>query len=382
METSGRRRGGARSLGPSWVSLLALTLAWLGAGCQGQTGSTSAGTESNASGGGANGAGNGTLTGTTTSGGADTTGTGTAILPTPVGNDEPCSPAADATGVSVFAEHTFQRSQLTAEQRVLYTWTTEEQIAELRAGGPLLSRTEREGLGPGAAYEYFAQASETNAIAALLNQERFAPSRHAWLHPWATRMGWPGESYGNQLLKIVLKPEAWLVKVISGGFSVWDLNGNPIDEQQALDDPARIGVVYFQKDLALDGSECGTFGSRGKHGFREYIVNNPAMIESWSHGTTELLERLQTDIAMVKEFARRIRACPETNGWERWSGDLICNNFTRSSVTELGAYEQALALPSEYYLPQPANMVALIETLEGDLFVPEELEGAAGAGPE
>lgn len=282
----------------------------------------------------------------------------------------------------VFAEQIFDRSQLTAEQRVLYTWTTEEQIAELRAGTPLLSRTEREGLGPGAAYEYFASASETNAVAALLSQERFAPARHAWLHPWATRMGWPGESYGDQLIRIVLKPDAWLVKVVGGQFTVWDLSGTQLDEQQALDNPDRIGVVYFQKDYHLGGTDCGTFGARGKNGFREYILNNPAMIESWSHGTTEILERLQADLALVKEFARRIRACPETHGWERWSGEIICGDFNRDFRTELGAYEQALALTSEYYLPQPANMVALIETLQGDLFVPEELEGAAGAGSE
>ena len=379
METRRLFRGGARGPGLSWVSLLALTLAWLSAGCQGQAGDAAAAdapasttssdstdsTESSASVGGASGS-----------------ATGTIISPMPAGSDEPCSLPTDAARPPVFAEHTFQRSQLTTEQRVLYTWTTEEQIAELRAGGPLLSRTEREGLGPGAAYEYFAQASETNAIAALLSQAEFAPSRHAWLHPWATRMGWPGESYGNQLIKIVLKPDAWLVKVISGQFSVWDLSGNPVDEQQALDNPERIGVVYFQKDAYLGGSECGTFGSLGKDGFREYILNNPAMIESWSHGTAEILERLQADIALVKEFALRIRACPETQSWERWSGDFVCSGFARSSDTELGTYEQALALPSEYYLPQPANMVALIETLEGDLFEPEDVEGAAGAGSE
>jgi len=307
---------------------------------------------------------------------------GILVEPLPTEGDEPCSLPSDATQAPVFAEQLFHRSQLTTEQRVLYTWTTEEQIAELRAGGALLSRTEREGLGPGAAYEYFAQASETSAVAGLLTQERFAPARHAWLHPWATRMGWPGESYGNQLLKIVLKPDAWLVKVISGQFTVWDLSGNQLEEQQALDNPDRIGVVYFQKDPSLGGSECGTFGSSGKQGFREYILNNPAMIESWSHGTTEILERLQADIALVKEFAQRIRACPETRSLERWSGDVICGDFNRNPETELGAYEQALALTSDYYHPQPANMVTLAETLEGDLFVPDALEGAGGAGSE
>jgi len=296
------------------------------------------------------------------------------------GGDEACSLPTDEA--PVFAEQTFERSQLTTERRSLYTWTTEEQIAELRDGGPLLSRTEREGLGPGAAYEYFAQASETDAVAALLTQERFAPARHAWLHPWATRMGWPGESYGNQLIKIVLKPDAWLVKVIEGQFTVWDLSGNQLDAQQALDNPDRIGGVYFQKDAVLDGADCGTFGTRGKHGFREYILNNPGMIESWSHGTAEILERLEADIALVKEFVERIRACPETRSVERWSGEVICSTFNSSADTELGSYERALALTSEYYLPQPANMVALAETLEGDLFVPDALEGAGGASSE
>ncbi len=380
METRRLFRRGVRRSGRSWVSLLALTLAWLGAGCEGQA-ENSAATDAPASAtstgsstgvGGANGSASGTLTGTTTTSGD------VIIVPDVAG--EPCSLPDDGAVAPVFAEQIFERTQLTAEQRALYTWTTEEQITELRAGGPLLSRTEREGLGPGAAYEYFAEMSETDAVAALLSQERFAPARHAWLHPWATRMGWPGESYGNQLIKIVLRPDTWLVKVIGGAFTVWDLSGNQLEAQQALDNPDRIGVVYFQKDPALGGSECGTFGALSMNGFREYIVNNPVMIESWSHGTEEILERLQADIAAVTEFARRIRACPETQGWQRWSGDLICDNFIRNATTELGAYEQALALPSEYYLPQPANMVALIETLQRDLFVPDGLGGGAGAG--
>ena len=106
------------------------------------------------------------------------------------------------------------------------------------------------------------------------------------------------------------------------------------------------------------------------------------MIESWSHGSADILARLEADIALVKEFARRTRVCPETSGLGEWSGDIICSDFNRSSDTELGAYEQALALTSEYYLPQPANMVALIETLEADLFVPDALEGAGGAASE
>lgn len=376
-------RGGAR-VGLSWVSLWALTLAWLGYGCDGRTQNSateSTPTTTSTDTGSSTGVAGSTATvATTTSGGVLPTTTGDLVVPMPTGSDEPCSLPTEAA--PVFAEQTFARSQLTTEQRALYTWTTEEQIAELRDGAPLLSRTEREGLGPGAAYEYFALASETDAVAALLNQERFAPARHAWLHPWATRMGWPGESYGNQLIKIVLKPEAWLVKVISGQFSVWDLSGNQLETQQALDNPDRIGVVYFQKDTSLGGGQCGTFGSTGNQGFREYILNNPAMIESWSHGTPEILERLQADIALVKEFVQRIRACPETQGLEQWSGDVICGDFNRGSDTELGAYEQALALTSEYYLPRPANMVALAETLEADLFDPNRLEGGGGAGSE
>lgn len=319
-------------------------------------------------------------------GGSNATIAGTTLTTTtappsiPPIDETPCT--LEPGEAPVFAEQSFERSQLTTEQRSLYTWTTEEQIAELRDGGPLLSRTEREGLGPGAAYEYFAQASETDPVAALLSQERFARARHAWLNPWATRMGWPGESYGNQLIKIVLKPEAWLVKVIYGAFSVWDLSGNQLDAQQALDNPDRIGVVYFQKDAVLDGAQCGTFGSMGKHGFREYILNNPAMIESWSHGTTEILDRLKSDIALLEAFADRVPACPETRGLDQWSGDLICGEFNWNANTQLGAYEQALALTSEYYLPQPANLIALVETLKGDLFVPDALEGGAGAGSE
>ncbi len=35
---------------------------------------------------------------------------------------------------------------------VFYSWTTDEQVEELRAGGPLFSRSERPGMGRGLAF--------------------------------------------------------------------------------------------------------------------------------------------------------------------------------------------------------------------------------------
>ena len=73
-------------------------------------------------------------------------------------------------------------------RRELFTWTTDEQIQELRAGSVLLTRTEREGLGPGYAMDVLLSLAQTAspdptqnpgqadsiALAALLSGPAFA----------------------------------------------------------------------------------------------------------------------------------------------------------------------------------------------------------------
>src|SRR5262245_10859424 len=92
-------------------------------------------------------------------------------------------------------------------RRTLYTWTTAEQIRELQHARRLLVREESPE--HGASYleqVLYALATGGDRIAALLYTTPFAKMRFAWHAPWATRMGWPGEQYGDQLIRVTLKP--------------------------------------------------------------------------------------------------------------------------------------------------------------------------------
>jgi hypothetical protein len=293
-------------------------------------------------------------------------------LPTP-----PCQVVE--TGAAVFAGRAFSNDA--PARRELYTWTTSEQVQELRAGSVLLTRTEREGLGPGYAMtvldELAHQVSEIPAekdliaLAGLLSGPSFGKARYAWPEPWATRVGWPGESYGDQLVRIVLRQDAWLARYQSGSIDVFDMNNAPVTRADALAHPERLAGVYFVRDVGAGGPRC--FGSfrGGDDGYREFIIGNEAMIEEWSLGTPDIRARIESDLTLVQAFFERIRPCPHDGDAHNWNLSVVCAWFEPPTTTELGAYQGALAIPSPSYLPQAMPLANLIEALRESLFEPD-----------
>lgn len=258
--------------------------------------------------------------------------------------------------------------------RVLYSWTTAEQAAELRQDHVLLTRTETPGLGRGYAFtsidELAARGSAPeNQLLTKLSQELFTKARYAWPNAWATRMGWPGEDYGDQLLRIVLKPDAWLVVVSDRvGIAVIDLDNNLVPIADAVAHSERIGAVYFYKrDISGNGSfqECSG-------GYREFIIGNEAMVEEWSLGTAEIRAQIEADVELLERFMTDTRDMPPGIAPEGFNQFAVCA-WDGSAQTELDGYVHALSIPSEYYAPLPAELAALIETLRQSLFEPDPL---------
>jgi hypothetical protein len=269
-------------------------------------------------------------------------------------------------------------------RRELYTWTTAEQIQELRAGSVLMTRTEREGLGPGYAMEVLAELAargetsdpvdaDSRALAGLLSGAAFSKARYAWSEPWATRMGWPGETYGDQLVRLVLRPDAWLARYREGTVDVVDMNNAPVPAADVLAHPERLAGVYFVRAGAAGGPHCGGTFRSGDDGYREFIIGNETMIEEWSLGTPEIRARIESDIELVQELFERIRPCPPSQDAHEWNLRVVCSwAYARGEpLRELDAYEAALAMPSPGYVPAPSALVALIETLEASLFEPD-----------
>jgi hypothetical protein len=353
-----------RRLGRGWIGIVALSGACGRIEDPGPEAASGASGEHGASGGVAG-------LGAPSTGGSIQVGASAGAPVTPQG----CS-SFDASS-AVFADQAIDYTMLF--RRELYTWTSDEQIAELREGRVLLTRTEREGLGPGYAFEAIAAIARQgdgpmNRVAAHLAGPAFARARYAWPHPWATRMGWPGETYGDNLIRILLREDAWLARVEAGTIRVVDARDRPVPLEAALANPERIALIFFQKDASFGGPVCsGSFSGEGENGYREYIVGNEAMIEEWSIATPAILQKLETDIALLREFLRRIRECPPATDAFYWNRFVSCGWGRADPLSELSAYEEALAMPSEYYLPAPAAIEALIATLEGGVFEPDPL---------
>jgi hypothetical protein len=252
--------------------------------------------------------------------------------------------------------------------QVLYSWTVAEQEDGLRTGDPLFSIGEVEGKGRGIAMDLlFGMAeAEPTSLAAQLSST-FNLVRYAWPNPWATKLGLGGEDYGERLIRIELRDEAWIGSLGGNGqvTTVWDLQGNLVPLEQVQQTPQRVAALYFVRDESAGGPSCGTF-LQGGGGYREFIVSNEAMVKSWSVGTEAILRRLEDDIDSLVEYLRVIRPCPPA--YANFNRDVSC---TWGSSQYRDPYLHALALPDEAYSPNPANLAHLIAVLEAARFDPD-----------
>ena len=249
--------------------------------------------------------------------------------------------------------------------RVLYSWTTQEQYDQLRAGGELLTRTESPTQGPGLIRQVLADlAAGGNELAQALTTPEFQKARYAWPNPWATLVGWEDESYGDRLIRVELREDAWLVVLNGAEFQIFDLSGAQVASADALANPQRIGAVFHVH--VTDDLFCGGSFTRGGSGsFREYFLPNAAMIASWSLDTQEMRERLVADrelLALYRDYQQTPLA--ETPySFETWAS---CNwqGGWGGSGGPLDAYVHAMAVASPLYNPSVENLNVLIEALD------------------
>jgi hypothetical protein len=309
--------------------------------------------------------GGGTGSGGTGSSGTGSGGTGGLVLVGGGGQAGGAAPACDPA--PLLAD---QAMKNVGSQRVFFSWTTEEQVDELRAGADLFSRSERPGKGRGQLFDTLAQIAATPGnpgakLAEVLGTEVFAKQRYAWTNPWATLLGFPGESYGDQLLQIELEPDAWIAEVdVNGVVSVVDANNDPVSVEAALQTPERVGAIFHMAPGDDTKTHCGTF-SAGAVGYREFALGNLAMVKRWSLATPEIEERLRKDSAVLQALSKEL-ACLDVPS--DWLDRLSCDwDGSHGGEGALENYGQSLALPSELYRPIPENLEALVAALEASL---------------
>jgi hypothetical protein len=319
-----------------------------------------------------------------------------------------CEPPS--TNAPVFAQQVF--SSQTAFAREFYAWTTDEEALALRQDQQLF----RQPAGSGPPFTFLSNQTNRSAEQIELAQalsSTFQMGRHAWPEPWTTRMGWPGRDPGGQLVRIVLKPQAWLAFAEAGALWVFDAQQQPVAPADALANQGLIGAIYFDSSFS-NPDPCLS----GSGGYREFLLGNLAMVQEWSVGTQLIHDRVLGNVAQLTRFLNGIRSCPITTNASEWAQSIVCSwqderigvgvngaggfgaagasgfgepsagtagfggtpvSGPTASGTEQSAYEQALAIPNPNYLPAPMQIATMIETLQGDLFEPDPLVVTPGS---
>ena len=263
--------------------------------------------------------------------------------------------------------------------RVLYTWTTRDQI-EAIAGDRALLRRSRAVTGEPSRFDRHLAALGDAAPPAVrrLRGPGCDRRRFAWPNPWATVMGWPDERYGDQLVEVVLRPDA-VVAVADDRLRRWsyvDLAGRALDPAEA--ELRGVGVVLHLADPADD--PAGTIAGADPADtiaaadpvaaalpYRELVICDEAAVERWSYGTPAILRRITADVALLRELAR---AADPAGPAPRLRGDLRPSlaralwRGERPPQSLLDRYLAALAWPTADYRPDPARLRRIAEVMQ------------------
>ncbi len=237
---------------------------------------------------------------------------------------------------------------------VLYTWTREAQIEELRAGAPVLSRSSsttgvRSGLD-------LALEQDDSEFARLLRRPGLARWRFAWPSPWATRMGWPVTGdYGDRLLRIELQSEALIAvydsRITPRVVRFFTDEGNDVPFEDAMRVPQFWAAVHHvQSHPGPDGETRLA---------REFVLVNESMIERVTYGTPEIASELAVELERLNFLATQLsaEATPFAQLSESWDA------LPPDDADLRRLYDGALAFSSALYLPTEANVRAIARAL-------------------
>jgi hypothetical protein len=180
-------------------------------------------------------------------------------------------------------------------RKTLYTWTSPNQINELRLRPILLTKSESETLGPsGFDKRVQAERGANYEMTELLAKPQLSLRRFAWTTPWATILGFQNEAYGNQLVKITLKDDALIASFTPGKSKHWDLvdlSNKSVDRDVLQEHPERLAAVYYE---AQD--------EKGALLYREYVLCNESMIERWEYATPDII----TEMSAQEDALRKL----------------------------------------------------------------------------
>jgi hypothetical protein len=245
---------------------------------------------------------------------------------------------------------------------VLYTWTTSQQIDELRKGSQLLSRDHATNGALAPFDQELLDRVEHDELAALLRRPGLSKRRFAWTSPWGTALGLTGKDYGDQLIRITLKPEAVVARFEPGAKQAWrfeHLDGKPATVTEVLDHPDRLGAVLH---VRIDPSGIT---------YREYVLCNESMIDDWQWGTTDIRSELDAESDLIDGLIQSMGATT-TSAFKTPSEMSAAWSGPRAGLTLEQRYATTLSFAVDRYTPTPEHLRAIQQKLKKG-FVPGQL---------
>jgi hypothetical protein len=192
-------------------------------------------------------------------------------------------------------------------RRVLYTWTTPEAVTGVRATRQLLVATASSGTFVSPFNRVLAKLATakgaTGALAGLLaTHPALVRRRYAWPTPFATVMGVGPRTYGNALIRIELRPQAWIARFDPNAvepFAIVDAAGARVDPAAVLAEPERLAAIFHVRTEAAQSVR-----------FREYVVCSAAMVASWSVATPAIRDELASEVELIRALRDWIDILP------------------------------------------------------------------------
>ncbi len=218
-------------------------------------------------------------------------------------------------------------------RRVLFSWTTPDQIAILRRDQKLLLGTELPS-GPTPYVERLtATANTTGPFADVARLLLLHPSlrlrRYAWPRPWPTRLGATESAYGTELIRVALRPDAIIARYDPSRadvFSFQDLDARAVSVAEALAEPARIAAVFHVR-------------TDSPIAHREYVLCNESMVSEWSIATPDAASAIRADISLLSTLgSASLRAEPAAPSWTGDPGDTGSALFAASLAFDMDRY--------------------------------------------
>jgi hypothetical protein len=258
----------------------------------------------------------------------------------------------------------------TTARREVYAYVNDAEAAQLRASRTLFSPQSLPPPQSAAVYSLLnarlntAPAEQKPLLDAL--QQRFKSSRSSWPNLWALRLVKnPGSEHMNPV-RIVFREDAWFGRITDKLLPVIvDIKNQIVSPEAAALEPQRVAAIFV-----VASPQTSTIYNC-EQGFREFAIPDERMIESWSLGTPEILERLDADVQLLTDLFGVVRSCATVDKGGTFHSN-ICNAWSSfGAATEYVAYGWSLANPAELYKPSAQNLLGLVDALKSDRFEPD-----------